>query len=95
MYAEVAVNAPVDDLYYYSIPEGMEVKPLQRVLIDLRGRKETGFVIRITPYEKLPDKLRDVKIKPVIKTAEDFLIVNENVVETARWMSGFYLFPFR
>lgn len=94
MYAEVAVNAPVDDLYYYSIPEGMDVKPLQRVIIDLRGRKETGFVIKITPHEKLPDKLKELKIKSLIKTAEDFLIINENVIETARWMSGFYLSPF-
>ena len=94
LYAEVAVNVPVDDLYYYSIPQGMNVKLLQRVIVDLRGRHETGFVIRISDYNSIPDKIKGLKIKPVVKTVEDFLIINDDIIETARWMSNFYLSPF-
>ena len=94
LYAEVAVNVPVDDLYYYSIPDYMDVKLLQRVIVDLRGRQETGFVIRKVAFDSIPENLKQLKIKPVLKILEEYPVINESVLEIARWMSGFYLSPF-
>ncbi len=92
-YAEVAVNVPIDETFYYSVPDELEVKRLQRVLVNFAGRLLTGFVMSIANHDEIKDKIEGMKIKPVMQVIEEDPVIDENTIETALWMSRFYLSP--
>ncbi len=94
LYAEVAINIPLDDNFYYLIPEDLNVKRLQRVLVNFSGRQETGFVIQVHTQDEICEKIKDINIKPVLEIIDEDPIINESTLEIASWMSNYYFSTF-
>lgn len=89
MYARIIVdiaNENVDRLYTYKL--GIQACVGQRVLVPFgRGDKMTeGFILDISPESSVdPDKL-----KSVIKTLEDYPVIDKTQIELASWIKKTY-----
>ncbi len=92
--AEIAINVPLDNNFYYRIPEELKVKILQRVSVNFGGRETIGYIIKIIDEKDVKEKLAGIKIKDILKIIDDDPILNEEVIETAQWISRFYVSPF-
>ncbi len=87
MYAEVALNIPMERTFTYSIPKDMTVHRGNRVKIPFGKKSSTGIVIRIT--EKEPSG--DYEVKPVEKVFPDYFDVDDIQFELARRIHLYYL----
>ncbi len=88
--AKVAVDLSLDREFDYLIPEPL--RPLveigSRVEVPFRSRMVTGFVVGFAEQSAFDD------LKPISKVLGEKSLVNETVMELARWMSAYYLAPF-
>jgi primosomal protein N' (replication factor Y) len=88
--AKVAVDLSLDREFDYLIPEPL--RPLveigSRVEVPFRSRTVTGFVVGFADKSAFDD------LKPIGKVLGEKSLVNETVMELARWMSSYYLAPF-
>ncbi len=88
--AKVAVDLSLDREFDYLIPEPL--RPLveigSRVEVPFRSRMVTGFVVGFADKSAFDD------LKPIGKVLGEKSLVNETVMELARWMSAYYLTPF-
>jgi len=88
--AKVAVDLSLDREFDYLIPESL--RPLveigSRVEVPFRSRSVTGFVVGFADKSAFDD------LKPIGKVLGEKSLVNETVMELARWMSAYYLAPF-
>ena len=90
MFAQVLVDiahANVDRLFTYSIPEDMELKRGQRVLVPFgAGNKQTeGFVIGLQGTYDGPAQL-----KSILRPLEPYAAFGEDQLELASWMKAAY-----
>ena len=91
--AEVAVNVPLDQTFYYIIPDGMEIEPLVRVKVNFKGRNIPAFVLKIIDSETVAEQLKDIKLKEIIKAMDKTPVLTDTLLKIAEWMSGQYLAP--
>jgi len=78
----------VDDGFAYEIPEdrsGIEVGTLVRV--PLSGRRVKGYVTAVRSGE--PDR----PLRPIQGTSGDLPVFDRALLETARWVSTYYVAP--
>ncbi len=92
--AEVAVNVPLDGTFHYIVPDGMDIRPLQRVAVNFAGRETVGFVLSVVPEPDVRDKISGFKMKTVNQIVDHEPIIDERTVALARWMSDHYIHPF-
>ncbi len=61
--AEVALNVPLHDSFYYIVPENLldEDLTLKRVIVHFGRREEVGFVMRVIPEKDAPVDLSKFK----------------------------------
>ncbi len=88
MIAEVIVdvlNANVDRVFDYEIPDGMELQKGCRVAVPFSNRKLEGFVIATKPASSFKGKL-----KPVDALLDEVPALTEETLELARYMAGKY-----
>ncbi len=88
--AKVAVDLSLDREFDYLIPEPLRllVEIGSRVEVPFRSRTVTGFVVGFSDKSAFDD------LKPIGKVLGEKSLVNETVMELARWMSSYYLAPF-
>jgi len=91
--AEVAVNVPLDQTFFYIIPDGTELEPLVRVKVNFAGRNIPAFVLKIHDRESVEDQLKDIKLKEIIKVIDKTPVLTDTLLKTAEWMSEQYLSP--
>jgi primosomal protein N' (replication factor Y) len=88
--AKIAVDLSLDREFDYLIPEPL--RPLveigSRVEVPFRSRNVTGFVVGFADKSAFDD------LKPIGKVLGEKSLVNETVMDLARWMSAYYLAPF-
>jgi len=90
MLAEAAFDIPLNKTFYYFLPEEMELKaaPGLRMRARLGKRTATGIIIRVIA-EKDADLSGFGELKPVLSIMDEYpLFSRENILETARWISG-------
>jgi primosomal protein N' (replication factor Y) len=92
--AEVALNVPIEENFYYIIPEGIEVAPYVRVSVEFGKRNLSGFVIAIRESETIQARLEGLKLKEIKDIIDKSPIINKNIIDIAAWISRFYLCPF-
>ena len=92
--AEIVVNVPIEEVFYYIIPENLNIKRLQRVKINFGGRDTSGFVLNIKSEEEISDKIQGLKLKEIDEIIDELPIINEKTLKIAKWMSSFYITPF-
>ncbi len=90
-YARVAVDAPIFDLLTYGIPDEYvgTIATGWRVMIPLRKRLATGFVIDIT--QKLADE--KMRIKPIADVPDNEPIFSENLLKLCKFIAHYYIAP--
>lgn len=89
LFAELALNLPLDRLFTYRIPAGMPVKQFSRVQVNFNGRDMTGFVVRI--IESPPNGLDEAKIKSISGLIDEEPIFDERLFGVAQTLSQDYL----
>lgn len=91
-YVDVILPLPVDGLFTYSVPEGMEaaVMPFVRVKVPFGLTKtHTALVARV--HQETPDG--GMKVKPIISVLDGKPVLLAEQYRLWRWMSDYYMAP--
>jgi len=88
-YAEVSVNSPVAQrrAFSYAIPQGLDVRAGQAVLVPFGEKVLQGIVMELTglpAVEDTKDILSIIDTEPLLSPAH---------ISLARWISQYYLSP--
>lgn len=90
LYADLAFNLPLNQIFSYSIPEGMKVHPGMRVKAPFGKRKLVGYVIS-TGQELSKEVIAGgFEVKDIISPVDQEAVFNDRLVDLARWMSRMY-----
>lgn len=79
MIAEVIVdilNSNVDKIFEYIIPENLELKVGQRVLVPFANFSKEGYILKI----KNDSSYDSSKLKSIIKSLDDFSYLNDEII---------------
>jgi primosomal protein N' (replication factor Y) len=89
MYAEIAVNAPVDNTFDYEIPPELEGKlfPGHLVQVPFGAALQHGIVLRV--HDETPERAT----KSIAARLDPQPALSEAQIDLARWMSATYLSP--
>jgi primosomal protein N' (replication factor Y) (superfamily II helicase) len=88
-YAEVSVNSPVARrrAFSYAIPEGLDVRPGQAVLVPFGERVLQGIVLELTALPAVEDT------KDILSVIDPETILSPAHIGLASWISAHYLSP--
>lgn len=88
-YADLILPVPLQGLFTYAVPEGMNVKVGMRVLVTF-GRSKTylGIVARI--HDVKPE---GYQVKPITQLMDQEPIITEQQLKLWQWISDYYLSP--
>ncbi len=84
----VAVLAALHRTLTYSVPDGLDVRIGQRVLVPLGTRRATGIVLSAGP--PLPP---GVDAKPLIKLLDSDPVLSPELLTLGMWIAEYYLAP--
>jgi primosomal protein N' (replication factor Y) (superfamily II helicase) len=84
----VAVLAALQRLLTYSVPESMDVRIGQRVLVPLGSRRATGIVLSAAP--PLPP---GVDARPIISVLDAEPVLSPELLTLGMWIAEYYLSP--
>lgn len=89
MFANIALDTPLDQTFTYSIPDYIvnDVKVGSRVLVPFGNRTLTGFVLSIT------DKTEVTNIKHVHSVLDLDPILTPEMIDFSKWVAEYYLAP--
>ena len=89
MYVEVAVNLPLDKLFFYSVPDELRKKIAvgKRILVPFRRENLLGYIIGITA------KCDIRPVKPIISVIDEVASLDEKMLKLAGWVSEYYCAP--
>ena len=89
MYADVILPVPLPGTFTYAVPEGMDVRVGERVLVAF-GRSKTylGIVARVHQ-----EKPVGYEVKPLLQAVDAAPIVTDVQLRLWAWMSDYYLSP--
>lgn len=86
--ARIALNRPLRRLFDYLVPEGLSVKPGQRVKIPFGRQQAIGLVVEtnIQPPE-------GITLKPIHNALEDWPALPDETFQLLSWASDYYQHP--
>jgi primosomal protein N' (replication factor Y) (superfamily II helicase) len=84
----VAVLAALRRPLTYSVPDSMEVRIGQRVLVPLGSRRVTGIVLSAAP--PLPS---GIEVRPVLKVLDAEPVLSPELLTLGLWIAEYYLAP--
>ncbi|HSZ61242.1 MAG TPA: primosomal protein N' [Terriglobales bacterium] len=87
LFCDVALAVPLDMLFTYSIPPGMEPVVGGRVLVPFRQQRLSGIVV------ELHDRPPQVKTKKVIEALDLSPVLDEQLLKLGKWIADYYLAP--
>jgi primosomal protein N' (replication factor Y) len=87
LFCDVALAVPLDMVFTYAIPPGMEPVVGGRVLVPFRQQRMSGIVV------ELHDRLLLVKTKKVIETLDLSPVLDEHLLKLGKWIADYYLAP--
>ena len=82
---EVAVALPLDGTYTYSVPRGLSLSVGHAVVVPMRGRQVSGYVVG------LPTEQPSFAVKPVARLLDPEPVFDENQLTFFRWIADYYL----
>ncbi|MBC7810999.1 MAG: hypothetical protein H7175_07635, partial [Burkholderiales bacterium] len=88
-YAEIAVDAPVQNTFHYHIPPELEgrIVPGQPVQVVFGTAPQNGMVLALLDETPL------YQTKPIVATLDPRPLVSAEQIDLARWLSEYYLAP--
>ena len=87
LFCDVALAVPLDLVFTYAIPPGMEPVVGGRVLVPFRQQRLSGIVV------ELHDRPPQVKTKKVIEALDLSPVLNEQLLKLGKWIADYYLAP--
>ncbi len=87
LFCDVALAVPLDMLFTYAIPPGMEPVVGGRVLVPFRQQRQSGIVV------ELHDRPPQVKTKKVIEALDLVPVLDERLLKLGKWIADYYLAP--
>jgi primosomal protein N' (replication factor Y) len=86
-FCDVALAVPLDMVFTYAIPPGMEPVVGGRVLVPFRQQRFSGIVV------ELHDRPPKVRTKPVIEALDLSPVLDEKLLKLGKWIADYYLAP--
>jgi len=87
LFCDVALAVPLDMVFTYAIPPGMEPVVGGRVLVPFRQQRMSGIVVEL--HERPPQ----VNAKKVIEALDLSPVLDEHLLKLGRWIADYYLAP--
>ena len=87
LFCDVALAVPLDLVFTYAIPPGMEPVVGGRVLVPFRQQRLSGIVI------ELHDRPPQVETKKVIEALDLSPVLDEQLLKLGKWIADYYLAP--
>jgi primosomal protein N' (replication factor Y) len=87
LFCDVALAVPLDMVFTYAIPPGMEPVVGGRVLVPFRQQRMSGIVV------ELHDRPPQIKTKKVIETLDLSPVLDEHLLKLGKWIADYYLAP--
>jgi primosomal protein N' (replication factor Y) len=92
IFCDVALALPVDMVFTYAIPPGMEPVVGGRVLVPFRQQRLSGIVVELHDRPPLASEA-SVKIKNVIEALDLSPVLDGELLKLGKWISDYYLAP--
>ncbi|WP_319415008.1 primosomal protein N' [Marispirochaeta aestuarii] len=86
MFAEVALNLPLNKTFTYRLPDDMNAGPGYRVEVDFRRRKVVAFVLSVSP----DPPSGDFTLKDILRVLDNEPVFGESEADLARWTARRY-----
>src|SRR5713101_3728278 len=92
LFCDVALAVPLDLVFTYAIPQGMEPVVGGRVLVPFRQQRLSGIAIEL--HDRPPRvNTAQVKIKKVIEALDLSPVLDEQLLKLGKWIADYYLAP--
>ena len=86
-FCDVAVPVPLDAVFTYHVPEGMQPVVGGRVLVPFRQQRLSGIVV------ELHDREPSVKTKALAGVLDASPALEESLIQLGKWIASYYLAP--
>src|SRR6266478_1332385 len=97
LFCDVALAVPLDLVFTYAIPPGMEPVVGGRVLLPFRQQRMSGIVVDLhdRPPQVLSSQITtlQVKLKKVIEALDLSPVLDEQLLKLGKWIADYYLAP--
>jgi primosomal protein N' (replication factor Y) (superfamily II helicase) len=91
-FCDVALSVPLDMVFTYSVPPGMDPVVGGRVLVPFRQQRLSGIVVKL--HDRLPQgSASKVQIKKVIEALDLSPVLDEQLLKLGKWIADYYLAP--
>jgi len=90
-YCDVALPVPLDLVFTYRVPAGLEPVRGVRVLVPFRQQRMAGVVVEV--HDRAPGAESTLKIKDVIQVLDAAPVLDEQRLELGRWIASYYIAP--
>src|ERR1700733_14246753 len=87
LFCDVALAVPLDMVFTYAIPPGMEPAVGGRVLVPFRQQRLSGIVV------EMHDRPPQVKTKKVLEVLDLSPVLDEKLLQLGKWIADYYLAP--
>jgi primosomal protein N' (replication factor Y) len=87
LFCDVALAVPLDTVFTYAIPPGMEPVFGGRVLVPFRQQRMSGIVVDVH------DRPPQVKTKKVLEALDLSPVLDEQLLKLGKWIADYYLAP--
>jgi len=92
LFCDVALAVPLDMVFTYAIPPGMEPVIGGRVLVPFRQQRMSGIVVEL--HDRPPQvNASPVRIKKVIEALDLAPVLDEQLLKLGNWIADYYLAP--
>src|ERR1700681_1398865 len=90
LFCDVALAVPLDMVFTYSVPPGMEPVVGGRVLVPFRQQRMSGIVVEL---HDRPPQVKAQQIRKVIEALDLTPVLDEHLLKLGKWISDYYLAP--
>ena len=86
-FCDVAVPVPLDAVFTYGVPDGMQPVVGGRVLVPFRQQRFSGIVL------ELHDRQPAIKTKAIISVLDSVSALDDSLIQLGKWIANYYLAP--
>ena len=90
LFCDVALAVPLDMVFTYAVPPGMEPVVGGRVLVPFRQQRMSGIVVEL---HDRPPQVKTQQIKKVIEALDLTPVLDEQLLKLGKWIADYYLAP--
>jgi primosomal protein N' (replication factor Y) len=90
LFCDVALAVPLDMVFTYAVPPGMEPVVGGRVLVPFRQQRMSGIVVEL---HDRPPQVKIQQIKKVIEALDLAPVLDEQLLKLGKWIADYYLAP--